>query len=117
VSVLLVCLLYGAAAKFEVEGVDMLLFNDDGQISTLVQFDMQVRRGGGGYHPAGTHTIVLTHVLAPIDGELELHGVRWPMAWQCHTARCTLTVDVLPRSCVMQDYSRLLRDNAPVGSK
>lgn len=26
----------------------MLLFNDDGQISTLVQFDMQVRRRGGG---------------------------------------------------------------------
>jgi hypothetical protein len=44
--VLLVCLLFGAAAKFEVEGVDMLLFNDDGQISTLVQFDMQVRGGG-----------------------------------------------------------------------
>lgn len=32
------------AAKFEVEGVDMLLFNDEGKISTLVQFDMQVRQ-------------------------------------------------------------------------
>lgn len=27
--------------KFSVEGVDMLLFNKSGQISTLVQFDMQ----------------------------------------------------------------------------
>jgi hypothetical protein len=43
-----VCPLYGAAAKFDVEGVDMLLFNDEGQIITLVQFDMQVRKGGGG---------------------------------------------------------------------
>jgi hypothetical protein len=35
----------------------------------------------------------------------------------CLAAWCALTVFVLPRSCVMQDYSRLLRDNAPVGSK
>lgn len=31
-----------AAAEFVVEGVDMLLFNDEGKLSTLVQFDMQV---------------------------------------------------------------------------
>lgn len=33
---------HSPTAKFTVEGVDMLLFNDEGKISTLVQFDMQV---------------------------------------------------------------------------
>lgn len=32
------------SARFVVEGVDMLLFNEEGQITVLVQFDQQVRR-------------------------------------------------------------------------
>jgi hypothetical protein len=30
-----------SSAHFETEGVDMLLFNAEGQITTMVQFDMQ----------------------------------------------------------------------------
>lgn len=41
------CVLQPSLRWFEVEGVDMLLFNDEGKISTIVQFDMQV--GGAGF--------------------------------------------------------------------
>lgn len=61
---LCVCLL-PCAAKFEVEGVDMLLFNDEGKISTIVQFDMQVSCGRPPYGPRGGGNLCSSSRQAP----------------------------------------------------
>jgi hypothetical protein len=76
------------AAKFVVEGVDMLLFDEEGKITTLVQFNMQVR-----------------------VRSTRLSRLRCARTIAQRNLQC-LAADSLTK---LQDYSRQLRDSAPAG--
>lgn len=72
-----------------VEGVDLALFDEEGRITTLVQFDMQVGCvfGCAGLPRLATRSACLSD------------------------ARCSCLLP--PCFSTQQDYSRLLRSNAP----
>jgi hypothetical protein len=114
----------------------MLLFNDDGQISTLVQFDMQVSRmavSHGSMTPslsliaasvAGVHCVQRAGALSEQQQQEEHKGCQClehphsgDPACMRHLHRCVLHRLPPALACAVQDYSRLLRDNAPAGSK
>lgn len=76
----------------------MLLFNDEGKISTLVQFDMQVSSWSELVSPPGC---------------AHAHTLRQHTGCSMLSSNATMLLSAM----LLQDYSRLLRDNAPVGSK